>query len=86
MKHVDIVIITCFASNEPRAKCIQKYFENYGKTVLIISTDFIHRGKYYRKDLPEKILLVKTKAYKKNLSFMRLFSHFEFSRKALSFA
>ena len=86
MKHVDIVIITCFASNEPRAKCIQKYFENYGKTVLIISTDFIHRGKYYRKDLPEKILLVKTKAYKKNLSFMRLFSHFDFSRKALSFA
>lgn len=85
-RRFDVVIITCFAANEPRAEYVQDFFRSKGKTTKIISTNFIHRGKYYRTDVPEGYALIKTKPYKKNLSVARLYSHYQFSKKAFELA
>lgn len=82
----DVVIITCFAANEPRAEYVRDFFQKKGKSTIIISTDFIHRGKYFRKDIPEGYDFIKTQLYKKNLSITRLYSHHVFAKNALELA
>lgn len=82
----DVVIITCFAANEPRAEYVRDFFEKRGKSTLVISTDFIHRGKFFRKDLPAGYTFVHTRYYKKNLSIARLRSHYVFSKTAMELA
>lgn len=82
-KKKDIVIVTCFAANEPRVEYVQNYFKKNEKSTIVISTDFIHRGKYFRKEIPEGYHLIKTQPYKKNLSIGRLSSHYKFSKSAM---
>lgn len=79
----DVVIVTCFAANEPRAEYVRDFFQKKGKSTVIISTDFIHRGKFFREDTPEGYNLIKTQPYKKNLSIARLHSHHVFSKAAM---
>lgn len=79
----DVVIVTCFAANEPRAEYVRDFFQKKGKSTIIISTDFIHRGKYFREDTPEGYDFIKTQPYKKNLSITRLHSHHVFAKKAM---
>jgi len=82
----EVVIITCFAANEPRAEYVRDFFKKRGKSTLIISTDFIHRGKFFRKDLPIGYNFIHTRPYKKNLSIARLRSHYIFSKIAMKLA
>lgn len=80
----DVVIVTCFAANEPRAEYVRDFFQKKGRSTVIISTDFIHRGKFFRVDAPTGYNFIKTRPYKKNLSVARLYSHYQFSRAAMN--
>lgn len=82
-KKKEVVIVTCFAANEPRAEYVRDFFERRGKSTLIISTDFIHHGKFFRKDLPIGYDFIHAQPYKKNLSIARLRSHYIFSKNAM---
>lgn len=82
----EVVIVTCFAANEPRAEYVRDFFEKRDKSTLIISTDFIHRGKFFRKDIPIGYNFIHTRPYKKNLSIARLRSHYIFSKIAMELA
>lgn len=83
----DIIIITCFAAYEPRVDLIKKYYNNNEKNVLIISTDYLHREKRYRKDceLKKDYLYIPTVPYKQNLSLKRLLSHYIFAKRAFKY-
>ena len=82
----DIIIITSFSAYEPRAEFVKNFFLSQGKKVKIITTDFQHREKLQRKNIPNDYIPVLTKPYKKNLSFTRLYSHYVFSHDAVDLA
>lgn len=50
--------------------------------VTVFSTDFLHVKKTHRDTGREGFIHLKTKPYKKNISVGRLFSHYDFARRA----
>lgn len=82
-KNIDVVILTCFTSYEPRVEYVKQFFESQNQKVSVVTTNFIHREKKYRSIIPEGYHLIQTRFYKKNLSFQRLISHYDFAHKAI---
>ncbi len=75
-----ITIVTCFESNEERVNFIYDACKARNYEVKAYSSDFSHIHKQVRTKAPDGITLVKTKSYKKNLSFGRIFSHMQFAK------
>lgn len=75
-----VTIVTCFESNEERVGFIYDACKDRDYKVKAYSTDFSHIRKQVRTKAPGNIELVKTKPYKKNLSFARIFSHIRFAK------
>ena len=68
-----ITIVTCFESNEERVNFIYDACKARNYEVKAYSSDFSHIHKQVRTKAPDGITLIKTKSYKKNLSFGRIF-------------
>ena len=80
-----VVIVTNSSSYEPRAEKTGAFLEKNGHQVLWIETDFLHREKRKGR-LPKKDhVYLDTISYKKNLSVRRLYSQYDFARKAERF-
>lgn len=80
-----IAIITNSSSYEPRVQMASDFFARRGYQVCLILSDFIHREK--RKGHPpvKNAVFIDTIPYKQNLSFKRLYSHYDFSKKVYAY-
>ena len=78
---MNIVMVTNSASYEPRAEKVGRYFQKLGHNVLWLESDFIHREKRKGRSPKANHRYVDTVVYKKNLSFRRLYSQYDFARK-----
>lgn len=76
-----IVIITNSSSYEPRVDLAAAFFQKKGHQVTRIKSDFVHREKVKRKTKEEGTIYIDTLPYKRNLSFGRLYSHYNFAKK-----
>ncbi|WP_214835035.1 hypothetical protein [Exiguobacterium sp. E4787] len=77
-----VVIVNCFDTYEERVKLIRDFFKEQDDEVSVISSDFSHSRKKKREVEEKGIYYLKTREYKKNLSFKRLNSHKKFSEEA----
>lgn len=75
-----IIIITGSDVYENRVNLLFDYFKAKGEEVKVYTTDFDHMKKKRRNIVRPEYILVKSKPYKKNISFARIFSHYAFSR------
>ena len=76
------VILSCFGWYERRLYYIKELLEKKGYHVTVYISDFIHITKSRCIEQPdEAVQLVHVPGYKKNISFMRMYSHYTFSRK-----
>lgn len=82
------VIISCNDSYNYalRTKFIEKTLVGMGYKVIIISSDFDHRTKEAYQVKRKGLYLIKSIRYKKNISFRRIISLIDFSKKARRFA
>lgn len=76
------VIISCFDNHEDRVDLVHEFFKEKGFDVTVIHSDFRHIKKVHRKDLKDGFILIKSKAYTKNMSVARLYSHYKFAKDA----
>lgn len=76
-----IAIITNSTSYEPRSEKIADFFTNQGHQVSMIESDFIHREKIKGRPAAAGHIYISTIPYYKNLSFRRLYSHYNFAKK-----
>lgn len=77
-----IVIVNCFDTYEDRIDLLTEYFINNSVKVTVIQSDFKHIKKTKRTDQKENFIFVKSNPYYKNISFSRLYSHYQFSKNA----
>lgn len=78
-----IVFISCFDSYENRIGLIMNLLKEFGFETTYITSDFNHISKKVSYLNRLNTIQIKTLKYKKNFSLKRLFSHFQFSKKAL---
>lgn len=77
------VIVTCFEnySYHVRMKYVEKYLKSRGYDCIVLSADFDHRNKKPYTVTRENLELLHVPAYKKNLSFSRIYSHYIFAKR-----
>lgn len=76
------IIISCFDWYEKRLCYVKETLKKRGYTVTVIQSDFDHINKKRILNC-EGYQVIHVPAYKKNLSFMRIFSHIWFAGSAL---
>lgn len=74
------VIVSSSYSYLERVELLKEYYEKKGYDTTVLLTDFIHANKSCATWKREGYVLVKTKAYKKNISVARLYSHYKFAK------
>ncbi len=79
---MNIVIITNSTSYEPRAEKAGAFFQRLGHRVLWLESDFFHREKKKGREAKPDHIYIDTAPYKRNLSVSRLYSQYDFARKA----
>lgn len=79
-----VVIVNCFDTYENRLDIVHGFLKDQGYDVTIVQSDYRHFKKNYRDETKEDFVFVKTKSYRKNLSFARLKSHYIFSKDAFN--
>lgn len=78
-----VAIVCCFDTFTERQEALREVFRQRGDQVTVFQSDFSHRTKTQRKNLPEGDVVIHAKPYKKNLSVARLSSHICFARGVL---
>ena len=76
------IIINSSTNFEYRVDLIYEYLAAKGDEITVLASDFIHSEKKKRTEARHPYELINTITYKRNLSFRRLLSHYDFSRKA----
>lgn len=76
------VIVTNSTSYEPRARKVGEFLRSCGHQVLWLESDFNHREKTKEKRYLAGHQYIDTVPYKKNMSVRRLYSQYDFARKA----
>lgn len=75
------VIVTNSTNYEPRAEKVGIFLQKHGCQVMWLETDFNHMEKKKKRRQSAGHQYIDTVPYKKNLSFQRLYSQYDFSRK-----
>ena len=76
------IIVNSSTNIEYRVDLLYEYLTAAGNEVLVIASDYVHAEKRWRSVAKHPYLLLPTKAYRKNISVGRLYSHYCFSRDA----
>ena len=76
------IIINSSTNFEYRVDLIYEYLAAKGDEITVLASDFIHSEKRKRTEARHPYELINTIPYKRNLSFRRLLSHYDFSWKA----
>lgn len=81
------IIITAFDnySYYIRTKYVEKYLRDEDYSIEILAADYDHRNKKVYREERDNLTLVHVKPYKKNLSFDRLISHYQFSKVSFEY-
>lgn len=74
------LIISCFDWYEKRIGTVFKYLNSKGYNVTILTSDYDHINKQYRKERNVNCTYVHVPSYKKNISAQRIVSHMAFGR------
>ncbi len=77
------VIVTNSSSYEPRAERVGEFLKSCGHQVLWLESDFNHREKRKEERHLAGHQYIDTVPYKKNMSVRRLYSQYDFARKAV---
>lgn len=80
-----IAIITNSSSYEPRVHMAADFFSRQGHQVFMILSDFVHREKIKGRPAKEDSVFIDTIPYKHNMSWKRLYSHYDFSKKVYTY-
>ncbi|WP_333646097.1 hypothetical protein [Lacrimispora sp.] len=80
-----IAIVTNSSSYEPRVYMAADFFVRQGHQVFMILSDFIHREKIKGRPAKENAVFIDTIPYKRNISWKRLYSHYDFSKKVYDY-
>lgn len=72
---MNVAIVSCFDTFMDRQNALVEIFRSRGDHVQAFLSDFQHVSKSYRTEAPASYTLVHAKAYKKNLSLKRMYSH-----------
>ncbi len=77
------ILVSCFGWYEERLRYIERYLQTLGYTTSILLSDFNHIEKKYDLEFKDirNIRYIHVLKYKKNISIIRLVSHWEFSKK-----
>ena len=78
---IDVVIVNCFETLDHRVELLRRYFNNQGKRVHVITSDWEHFHKRVRRDCSKGYELIHVRPYNKNLSVDRLISHHYFAKE-----
>lgn len=78
----NIIIINSSDTFEYRIDMVYKFLKSKGHKVKVITSDFMHIEKKRRTKDNKDYILLKTLAYKKNISISRILSHYLFAKKA----
>lgn len=76
----NICIINCFETYEHRVDLLINYFEKRSFTVKVYASDFQHFEKIRRSNSKRCYEFIHVRAYKKNMSMSRLYSHYNFAK------
>ena len=79
---MNAVIVNCFDTYENRVELIYRFLKQKCKNVKVITSDFRHSEKVFRDTEREDFVFLNTKPYYKNMSVARMYSHWNFARKA----
>lgn len=79
-----IAIVTNSSNYEPRAERVASYFRTEGYNVIVFESDFNHHKKRHVKREREGYIYLNTIPYNKNISALRLYSHYNFGAKYFS--
>ena len=82
LSKVDVVVISGTNHYEERNKKVIEEYKKQGKTVCYLTSDFHHIKKCQYKFEQEDTVQIHVLPYHKNISVLRLLSHFMFSCKA----
>ena len=77
-----IAIVNCFDTYEDRVDLLYEFFIEQGHNVTVIHSDFRHFKKEHRKDSKEGFIFIGSRPYYKNMSVVRLYSHYKFAEDA----
>lgn len=75
-----IAIISCFETYGKRLELVCNFFKSKGLDVTVYHSNFKHFDKTENLTLSNDFNIIKVIPYKKNLSFSRLYSHYQFSK------
>ncbi len=78
-----VAIVCCFDTFTERQEALREVFRQRGDQVTVFQSDFSHRTKTQRNDIPAGDVIIHAKPYEKNLSVARLSSHVRFARDVL---
>lgn len=78
-----VAIINCFDTLIDRQESLRRYFLQRGDSVTAYLSDWRHLAKTCRETAPEGYTLIHAKAYHKNISLQRMYSHDLFSKAVL---
>ena len=85
MSRKKCVLVNCFASsNEMRIEPVREVFDQLGYETIYLASDFHHTKKKHI-DLTSEITTIHVSGYSKNISFSRIHSHYQFSKKVYRF-
>ena len=76
-----VVIVNSSSVFEYRVDMLYEALKKKGYDVTVLASDYLHIEKKKRKIDKENYISVKTVPYKKNISFSRIYSHYNFSKK-----
>ncbi|MBO6140222.1 MAG: glycosyltransferase [Ruminococcus sp.] len=74
------LIISCFDWYEKRICAVRECLMSKGYSVMVLTSDYDHINKTYRKTINDECTYIHVPAYKKNLSVQRIISHLSFGR------
>ena len=76
------VCVSCFQNYENRLELVEQYLHGKGYDCTYITSNFDHIRKRHFASSIANTIQIPTHSYHKNLSFARLFSHYQFSKNA----
>ncbi|RSJ76404.1 hypothetical protein D8798_05340 [Streptococcus cristatus] len=76
-----VAIVNGFDTFEHRAELLLSFFQTRNYDTVVLQSDFHHIKKEKRQERKENFYFFDTKQYKSNLSFQRLYSHWNLSKK-----
>ncbi len=80
---MNVVIVNCFEPYESRVDLLFRFFKDKGDNVKVITSNFCHIDKTFRKGTREDFTYLEAKPYYRNISFKRLYSHWDFAGKVV---